>query len=256
MTANAFHNISRIESSLWEAADQLRANSKLTSSEYCMPVLGVIFLRHATNRYQAALQAIQADQATGKMPKRPLAKADFIKRRALMLPEAARYDTLLKLPSGSSLGTALVDAMNAIEADFEPLAGQLPRDYDRFENKLLEDLLRSFDSEARRNAKAAVEQLKAAAYLHRQIAWLQDRFPNAEMQDVPGLCKVVTRAGIEAADWSLTPGRYVGVAPAEVDENFDFEQTLRDIHVELADLNREAVELAAKVQENFEELGV
>lgn len=724
MTANAFHNISQIESSLWEAADQLRANSKLTSSEYCMPVLGVIFLRHASNRYQAALQAIQADQAAGKMPNRPLGKADFIKRRALMLPEAARYDTLLKLPSGANLGAALVDAMNAIEADFEPLAGQLPKDYDRFENKLLEDLLRNFDSEALRNAtgdvfgriyeyflmkfamqgaqdngefftppslvqtlvnviepdhgvvadlacgsggmfvqsshfiehegldtmkrvtfygqektattirlakmnlavhglegdireansfyddvhrlqdgralwgncdfvmanppfnvdmvdaervkddrrlpfglpgvnkdkrvsngnylwisyfhsylsstgragfvmssqassaghgekevrrklvetgdvdvmiairsnffytrtvpcelwhfdknkpplplgegggegrplnhkgnvlmldarniyrkvtrkiydfspeqqanlaaivwlyrgqqqrflglvqdyvaqlgneaaaiaptltrfetlltasraplaaftdsvgdlealpqgnrrsvvnamvewtdtanayatdraalmvglaafskkmadvppqtndvqhqarqafdpladgarglikqvdllyklaaraaqlaqelatdeaateffdrraisklikqldeerKAAVEQLKAATYLHRQIAWLQDRFPKAEMQDVPGLCKVVTRAEIEAADWSLTPGRHVGVAPAEVDEDFDFEQTLRDIHVELADLNREATDLAAKIQENFEELGV
>ena len=104
--------------------------------------------------------------------------------------------------------------------------------------------------------KAAVEQLKSATYLHRQIAWLQDRFPKAEMQDVLGLCKVVTRAEIAAADWSLTPGRFVGVAPAEVDEDFDFEQTLRDIHVELADLNREASDLAAKIQENFEELGV
>lgn len=711
MTANASHNISQIESSLWEAADQLRANSKLTSSEYCMPVLGVIFLRHATNRYQAALQAIQADQAAGKMPKRPLGKADFSKRRALMLPEVARYDTLLQLPSGTNLGTALVDAMNAIEADFPALAGTLPKDYDRFEKKLLEDLLRSFDSEALRNAtgdvfgriyeyflmkfamqgaqdngefftppslvqtlvniiepdhgvvadlacgsggmfvqsshfiehegldtmkrvtfygqektattirlakmnlavhgleghiqeantfyddlhtlqdgsplwgnvdfmmanppfnvdmvdaervksdrrlpfglpgvnkgntvsngnylwisyfhsylsptgragfvmssqassaghgekevrrklvetgdvdvmvairsnffytrtvpcelwhfdrnkpaerknqvlmldarniyrkvtrkiydfspeqqanlaaivwlyrgqqarylglvqdyaarlaseaaavaplltvfetlwttsraplaafldsardlevlpqdkrqaladaltegsaaatacatdraalvdgltafclqmdqtppqtndaqhqarhafeplaesargmikqidllyklaartaqvaqelashedaaeffdrravnklirqldeerKAAVEQLKSAAYLHRQIVWLQDRFPKAEMQNVPGLCKVVSQTDIEAADWSLTPGRFVGVAPAEVDDDFDFEQTLRDIHLELADLNRESVELAAKIQENFEELGV
>lgn len=91
---------------------------------------------------------------------------------------------------------------------------------------------------------------------HRQIAWLQERFPDAQMQDVPGLCKVVSRAEIEAADWSLTPGRFVGVAPAEVDEDFDFEQTLRDIHLELADLNRESVELAAKIQANFEELGV
>jgi type I restriction enzyme M protein len=70
MTANAFHNpfhaISQIESSLWEAADQLRANSRLTSSEYCMPVLGVIFLRHASNRCEAALQAIKTDQAAGK----------------------------------------------------------------------------------------------------------------------------------------------------------------------------------------------
>ena len=59
---------------------------------------------------------------------------------------------------------------------------------------------------------------------------------------------------IEAADWSLTPGRYVGVAPPEEDDDFDFEQTLRDIHIELVDLNKEAVDLAAKIQENFEEL--
>ena len=103
--------------------------------------------------------------------------------------------------------------------------------------------------------KAAVEQLKHAVYFHRQVAWLQDRFPKAELEAVPGLVKLVDRAEIEATDWSLTPGRYVGVAPPEEDEDFDFEQTLRDIHTELADLNKEAAELAAKIQENFEELG-
>jgi type I restriction enzyme M protein len=674
MATNPLHTIEQIESSLWEAADQLRANSKLTSSEYCMPVLGVIFLRQAGNRYEVALGQIKADQAAGKMPNRPLMKGDFIRRRALMLPENARYDYLLQLPTGKSLGTALVEAMDAIEKDFEPLSGQLPKEYDKFEDTLLENLLRTFDSEALRNAsgdlfgriyeyflmkfamqgaqdngefftppslvqtivnviepdhgivmdpasgsggmfvqsshfieheghetmkrvtfygqektgttirlakmnlavhgleghireantfyedvhpvwgecdfvmanppfnvdmvdaekvkddrrlpfglpgvnktkkvsngnylwisyfhsylnekgragfvmssqassaghgeaevrrkivetgdvdvmiairsnffytrtvpcelwffdkgkaspdtvlmldarniyrkvtrkiydfspehqanltaivwlyrgqqerfldlvreyfgsfcrevgaiaaelsafeatltevrqqlagfpeamaeleeafrsylpdrsdltdradsvkafykvlpltnpaqhaawqacdplaerakglikqvdllyklaarlgqtaqeidrravnkllkqldaerKQAVEQMKHAVYFHRQIHWLQDRFPEAEMRAVPGLCRVVTRAEIEAADWSLTPGRYVGVAPPEVDEDFDFEQTLKDIHLELADLNREAVELAARIQENFEELGV
>jgi len=98
MTRNALQNIEQIESSLWETADQLRANSKLTSSEYGMPVLGVIFLRHAANRYTAARAAIEADQAAGKMPKRPLVKADFVKRRAMMLPKEAQFDDLLKLP--------------------------------------------------------------------------------------------------------------------------------------------------------------
>ncbi|KWT68272.1 Type I restriction-modification system, DNA-methyltransferase subunit M [Comamonas testosteroni] len=121
-----------------------------------MPVLGVIFLRHATNRYQAALQAIEAAQAAGTMPKRLLVKADFIKRRALMLPEAARYDTLLNLPSSANLGAALVAAMNALEADFPPLQGSLPKDYDRFDNTLLETLLRCFDSEALRTATGDV----------------------------------------------------------------------------------------------------
>ncbi len=64
------------------------------------------------------------------------------------------------------------------------------------------------------------------------------------------------RKEIEAADWSLISGRYLGVAPPEEDEDFDFEQILRDIHAELADLNKEAVVLAVKIQQNFEELGI
>ena len=108
------------------------------------------------------------------------------------------------------------------------------------------------DLDAKR--KEAIEQLKATVYFHRQAHWLLSRFPDAKLAPVPGLCRVVTRAEIEAADWSLTPGRYVGVAPPEVDEDFDFEQALRDIHVELADLNQEAAGLAAKIQENFKEL--
>jgi type I restriction enzyme M protein len=104
--------------------------------------------------------------------------------------------------------------------------------------------------------KAAVEQLEHAVYFHRQVAWLQDRFPKAELQAVPGLVKLVDRQDIEAADWSLTPGRYVGMAPPEEDEDFDFEHALHDIHTELADLDRESVELAAKIQANFEALGI
>jgi type I restriction enzyme M protein len=71
---------------------------------------------------------------------------------------------------------------------------------------------------------------------------------------VLGLVKLVDRRDIEAADWNLAPGRYVGVAPPEEDEDFDFERTLRDIHTELGDLNKEAAELSLKIQQNFEEL--
>lgn len=104
--------------------------------------------------------------------------------------------------------------------------------------------------------KQAVEQLKQARYFHQQAHWLLSRFPEAKLNDVEGLVKLVTVAEIEAADWSLTPGRYVGVAPEEVDEDFDFEATLKDIHIELEGLNEEAVELAAKIAHNFEGLGV
>ncbi len=102
----------------------------------------------------------------------------------------------------------------------------------------------------------AVEQLKQVRYFWRQAHWLTERFPEAKLRDVDGLVKLVDQAKIEANDWSLTPGRYVGVTPEEQDEDFDFEETLRDIHVELEGLNAEAVILAAKIKRNFEELGV
>jgi len=102
----------------------------------------------------------------------------------------------------------------------------------------------------------AVEQLKKVRYFWRQAHWLTKRFPEAKLCAVEGLVKLVDRAELEANDWSLTPGRYVGVAPEEVDENFDFEETLREIHVELEDLNAEAVTLAATIKKNFEELGI
>ncbi len=102
----------------------------------------------------------------------------------------------------------------------------------------------------------AVEQLKQVRYFWRQAHWLTERFPEAKLCDVAGLVRLVDRAEIEANDWSLSPGRYVGVAPEEEDENFDFEEALREIHVELEDLNTEAVRLAATIKKNFEELGI
>ena len=126
------------------------------------------------------------------------------------------------------------------------------RDHDGWDSRAIGRLTKELDA----CRKDAVDQLKLTAYFERQADWLLGRFPDAEFTAVPGLCRAVTLAEIEAADWRLTPGRYVGVAPPEVDEDFDFEQTLPDIHDELADLNREACSLAAKIQGNFEALAI
>jgi type I restriction enzyme M protein len=134
----------------------LRANSGLASNEYFMPILGLLFLRHATNRFHEAKAAIDADKAAGKMPNRPLIEADFTRRRALMLPDSALYETLLGLPKDGKLGAALTAAMEAIEAAFPPLAGQLPKEYERFDDDLLERMLRMFDSEGLRTASGDV----------------------------------------------------------------------------------------------------
>lgn len=103
--------------------------------------------------------------------------------------------------------------------------------------------------------KKAVEHLKLTCYFWRQARWLQERFPDAKLRDVEGLVKLVDKQELEAHDWSLTPGRYVGVVPEEEDEEFDFEDTMRKIHLELTVLNENAAKLAAKISWNFEELG-
>jgi type I restriction enzyme M protein len=154
----AFNDIERFDADLWEAADNLRANSKLTSSDYFMPVLGVIFLRHAANRFDAAHRQIDADRASGKMPKRKILPADYIARRSLYLPEKARYDWIMQQAavSGADLPKLVTEAMTAIESEFEPLVGVLPKDYGIFETKVLEDLMRLFNSEQIKQATGDV----------------------------------------------------------------------------------------------------
>jgi len=104
--------------------------------------------------------------------------------------------------------------------------------------------------------QAAVEQLKLVRYYWKQAYGLTERFPNGKFGDVEGLVKLVNLEEIKANDWSLTPGRYVGVAPEEEDGDFDFEEALREIHVELEGLNAEMAELAAQITKNFEGLGI
>ena len=156
MSADHLTNIQQFEADLWKIADNLRANSNLASNEYFMPILGLIFLRHATNRYYEAMAVIEEDRAAGRMPKRRLIEADFTRRRALKLPDAARYDVLLEMRKDGSLGAAVTAAMEAVEGHFSPLAGQLPKEYERFEDDVLEEMMRTFDSEALRTASGDV----------------------------------------------------------------------------------------------------
>ncbi|MGO8420958.1 N-6 DNA methylase [Rhizobium ruizarguesonis] len=150
MIADHLQGLDKFESGLWKIADSLRANSNLASNEYFMPIMGLIFLRHATNRFYEAKAAIDADKAAGKMPDRPLVDADFMRRRALNLPEATRFDVILKTPKDGNLGAVLTAAMDAIEGAFPPLSGQLPKDYGRFDADVLEGMMRVFDTDGLR----------------------------------------------------------------------------------------------------------
>ena len=133
-------NHTDLEKRLWGAADELRANSKLKSSEYSVPVLGLIFLRYADHKFTQAKVKL-ASQGSGR---RTIGKADYQARGVLYLPQAARFSTLLNLPEGADTGKAIDDAMKAIEADNDALKDVLPHTYNRLDKQLLVSLLKNF----------------------------------------------------------------------------------------------------------------
>jgi type I restriction enzyme M protein len=168
---------------------------------------------------------------------------------------AEQIRDLLKLVEHcAKLGVRAIGQLRKMAEEIEGL-------FDVADRKELTRLIRAFSaSQANGDDQTllteTIEPLRQVLYFYRQIHWLQEKFPDAKLRDVEGLVKLVSRKEIEKNDWSLTPGRYVGVAPLEEDEDFDFEERLREIHDELATLNGEAAELAEKIQNNFGELGI
>ena len=130
-------DLSELQNKLWEAADQLRANSGLKASEYASPVLGLIFLRYADERFAQTVEAVGTGSA-----RRPIGPDDYQAAGALYLPEQSRFETLLDLPEDADIGKALNQAMGGIEIYNPDLRGMLPRDYSRIPDDILGELLR------------------------------------------------------------------------------------------------------------------
>ena len=135
-------DIYAIANRLWEAADELRANSHLKASEYSIPVLGLIFLKFADSRFTAA-EALLAKKSSSR---RTVGKEDYQARGVLYLPDHARFSNLVYLPEGANLGKAINDAMSAIETENPSLGGVLPRTYQSLSNDTLVTLLRSINA--------------------------------------------------------------------------------------------------------------
>jgi len=159
-----YQELKQLEDDLWEAADQLRANSKLTASEYSMPVLGLIFLRHATTRFYALLEEVENSvpaRATGQLREDRI-KLGFQGKAAIYLPEIARYEYLASLPAGENVAAAIHNAMQAIEDSVTDqdgnklLEGALPKNYHGLERDLLPELIKIFNRPALQNASGDV----------------------------------------------------------------------------------------------------
>ena len=144
----------KLEAELWRAADQLRANSKLTASEYSMPVLGLIFLRHAFNRFQKVKIEVEKDLPVHpQRGRRPVTKKDFEERNAMFIPEKAQFDYLVALPESADTGEAIDNAMKLIEDEYDNLKGVLPKNFSIFSKDLLRELLRIFNKEVLHKAE-------------------------------------------------------------------------------------------------------
>jgi len=136
-------NLKDLEDRLWDAADQLRANSHLKSSEYSIPVLGLIFLRFADVKFTVADEQLKVKFAKRR---RGITRDDYQELSVVYLPEKARWVNLINLPEGADIGKALNDAMTDIEKENEDLRGILPKNYTAFDKPLLTELLKSFNS--------------------------------------------------------------------------------------------------------------
>lgn len=155
-------NIRKLEADLWESADTLRANSKLTSNQYCMPVLGLIFLRYAYSRFKLVEAEILKDRPKRNGRVMPVQASDFISKSAIYLPKEAQYAWLVSLPEDLSsielrdmdnqpmntLGEVVNNAMHLIESQNQQLVGVLPKEYTNFSDELLAELLRNFNNNA------------------------------------------------------------------------------------------------------------
>lgn len=155
-------NIRKLETELWESADLLRAGSKLTSNQYCMPVLGLIFLRYAYSRFKKVEAEILQNRPSRGGRVMPVEASDFAAKSALFLPREAQYDYLVNLPeniaaaglknqdghSMNSLGEVVNNAMTLIEKQSDQLTGVLPKSYTDFSDELLAELLRIFNNSA------------------------------------------------------------------------------------------------------------
>ena len=155
-------SIKKLETDLWESADLLRSGSKLTSNQYCMPVLGLLFLRYAYSRFKMVEEEILKNRPVRNGRKMPVEANDFAAKSALFLPQMAQYNWLVNLPENvvslglknisgqtmGSLGEVVNNAMELVEQQSAQLTGVLPKGYTDFSDDLLGELLRIFNNNA------------------------------------------------------------------------------------------------------------
>src|SRR3984893_7311529 len=150
-------DLGAIEKRLWTGRDTLRANSNFASNEYFLPVMGLIFLRHAYSRFLRVKAEIEGSLPSRGGKRRELTKEDFSRKGAIFLREKAKFDYLVGRPDSEDRAKAIIDAMTLIEDDYQSLKGTLPKnEYQELDNDVIGRLLRIFNDPALKNANGDI----------------------------------------------------------------------------------------------------
>jgi hypothetical protein len=153
-------HIEAIEKRLWNAADTLRANSNYASNEYFLPVMGLIFLRHAYSRFLGVKDVIKANLPKRGSKTRALTKEDFSQKSGIFLQPKAQFDYLVALTDSDDRAKAIIEAMEAIEVDYDNLRGVLPKsEYQKLDNAVLGQLLRRLNPDELKKVSGAIFDL-------------------------------------------------------------------------------------------------
>jgi type I restriction enzyme M protein len=242
------------------ASDASTSEAFLEAVNACLIAMKPFFTKLLTGEAASAFAALEAEQERLQAELKNFAKQfDAVRSKKLVRTPVGLTKTIEgSLHELAESSHALIHGIDTLARGVTRLAEQAEKDLGARESyDWSSTVVRGRDSlvKALESAREVlVHNLKPVRYFQKSAHWLTSRFPEGKLVDVPGLVKAVSRHTISQSEWSLTPGRYVGVAPPEVDEDFDFEDALRNLHVELAGLDAEAVELSKKIQKNFTDL--
>ena len=198
------------EKQIWNAACVLRGN--LDASEYKSVVLGLIFLKYISDRFDEKYKALLNEYRTALGSDKPF--------------------------------TAQIEE---ITAKIEKLRAEAKAAVENAAKRDKKNVQKEYDEKL-----AGINETLTTA---KEANWLYEKFGEGIYADIPGLCKIADRAEIEEKGYSLTPGAYVGVAPAE-DDGVDFKQRMKEIHAELLALQKESNDLMNTISQNLKEIGL
>lgn len=123
-----------LEQRLWDAADALRGNQE--PSEYKHVVLGLVFLKYISDRFEHRYREIVAELESDGIPEARRAsfledRDEYRSKNVFWVPAEARWESIQAKAKLPEIGQVIDTAMDLIEKENRSIKGVLPRNYGR-----------------------------------------------------------------------------------------------------------------------------